>query len=188
MIKLKNLLNESFDTSKPFSTTDPASNGTLINPGNDPWQYVQKNGAWLTRKKKGSASWINMKKALSPENYAKAVSVLQKYIDARNKAEGGSSNFKTVNKVNEPTVNKFDIDYANTEMKTMLDQVNSRRHPEVTVLGQSTDGQYLQIQNPRRLAIHREVYVDAADFKIDPSGEIATYVGSEPKYNIYKLK
>jgi hypothetical protein len=187
MIKLKNLIFETFDTSKPFSTTDPASNGTQINPGNDPWQYLQKNGKWLTRRK-GSSNWTNMKTALSAENYNKAVAVLQKYIDARNKVEDGSNSDN--NKINiQKELPVFTIDYANTEMKPMMDRVNARRHPEVKVLGRSDDGAYLKIENPRNFAINHEVYVNTSDFKsTSPSGDTAKYVGTDKQYNLYRIK
>ena len=177
MIKLKNLLFEAFDTTKPFSTTDPASNGTQINPGNDPW---------FTRKK-GSGSWKNMKIALSPENYDKAINVIQTYVDARNKAEGTVVKVDSdINIKKQPDT--FKIDYDNAKIKKMLDRVNARRHPEVAVLGRSEDGSYLKIENPRHLALHPEVYVKADEFELDSTGAIATYKGTDRQYIIYKIK
>ncbi len=43
------------------------------------YDYKYENGKWYTRKK-GSANWIDMQSALSPQNYQLVVSRLQKYV------------------------------------------------------------------------------------------------------------
>jgi hypothetical protein len=73
-----------------FSSKALASGGqTNILPGNDDgiivtnhdmdYDYKYKGKVWYSRKK-GSLTWINLKKTLTPEKYVLAESRLRKYL------------------------------------------------------------------------------------------------------------
>jgi len=51
----------------------------LITDHDTVWDYKRENGVWFT-KKKSSTSWIDMKKALSDENYREAINRLNNYL------------------------------------------------------------------------------------------------------------
>lgn len=73
-----------FFSSKAIASGNPGilpgnDEGTIITNHDTVYDYKYKDQVWYSRKK-GTVTWINLKKSLSPEKYVLAESRLRKYI------------------------------------------------------------------------------------------------------------
>ena len=61
------------------------SSEVLITNFDTIWDYKRTNGVWYNRKKANSpaGAWLDMKKSLSPENYAIAEKKLTTYLNRK---------------------------------------------------------------------------------------------------------
>jgi len=60
------------------------SGNVVITDHDAVWDYKRENGQWFT-KKKSSGIWIDMKKALSPENYKIAITRLESHLNKKSR-------------------------------------------------------------------------------------------------------
>ena len=60
------------------------SGNVVITDHDTVWDYKRENGQWFT-KKKSSGNWIDMKKALSPENYKIAITRLESHLNKKSR-------------------------------------------------------------------------------------------------------
>lgn len=61
-----------------------SSTEVLITNFDTIWDYKRTNGVWYTRKKVNSTGvWLDMKKSLSPENYASAETKLTAFLNRK---------------------------------------------------------------------------------------------------------
>jgi hypothetical protein len=189
MIKLKTLLIEANLIGDKAGFTIKGGLGSK-----DPWEYYWHNNKqkWYT-KKNTSAKWLDMQNKLVMMHgskrgnmlYDKAKSNLEKYLHDNAAASAA-------NVVVEPTTipdNQLETIPVNADVADIdrvLFKVNAEKHPVVVVRGKTEDGKYLQINNPRKFALNKIVYVDANNFKIAGDGS-ADYIGGEKSYNLYKI-
>lgn len=189
MIKLKTLLIEANLIGDEAGFTIKGGLGSR-----DPWEYYWHNNKqkWYT-KKNTSAKWLDMQNKLVTMHgskrgnmlYDKAKSNLEKYLSDNAAASAA-------NVVVEPTtipdnqLETIPVNAETSDVDRILFKVNAEKHPVVVVRGKTEDGKYLQINNPRKIALNKTVYVDAADFKLAGDGS-ADYIGGEKSYNLYKI-
>jgi hypothetical protein len=66
------------------SKAQTTSTDVLITNFDTVWDYKRTNGVWYTRKKVNSTgAWLDMKKSLSPENYAIAETKLTTFLNRK---------------------------------------------------------------------------------------------------------
>jgi hypothetical protein len=67
------------------SKAQTTSSEVLITNFDTIWDYKRTNGVWYTRKKVNSpaGAWLDMKKSLSPENYAIAEKKLTTFLNRK---------------------------------------------------------------------------------------------------------
>lgn len=59
------------------------SNGDVVITDHDyDWDYKRLSGDWYTKKKTAN-TWIDMKKALSPENYKLSIAKLENFLNKK---------------------------------------------------------------------------------------------------------
>jgi len=62
----------------------PGSGDVVITDHDYNYDYKRTSGIWYTKKKTANA-WIDMKKALTPENYNTAISRLENFLNKKNR-------------------------------------------------------------------------------------------------------
>jgi hypothetical protein len=213
MIKLKHILLEqnikqnTDDDIKVDVPTDKT--GTIIKgiSSSDPWEYYHHDadGMWKTKRRTAS-KFLDMQKKLirvygdneGSERYETAISRLNVYLDNQRKAEQDGKQVIPVSipddKVEISEKPKSPIDdlkpvhvEPDDKMKEVLISVKAKRHPTVYVTGKTDDNKYLEIENPRKIHLHKTVYVLASEFELT-SKFFAKYIGTNPRYDLYKLK
>lgn len=211
MIKLKHILlekNIKQNNDDDIITNVPEDKtGTIIKgiSNTDPWEYYHHDadGMWKTKRRTAS-KFLDMKAKLirvygeeaGNSRYETATSRLDAYLQDRDKAERDNKQVidvvipeEKVEISKEPKVKDVHIDYDTQKVKEVWISVKASRHPEVTVLGKTDDDKYLEIENPRKIHLHKTVYVNASSFDLQPDGSTAKYNGAEgPRYELYKIK
>jgi hypothetical protein len=210
MIKLKQILLEQKQNEKPDLDLDikmdvPSDKtGTIIKgiSKTDPWEYYfhDADGMWKTKRRTASR-FLDMKTKLirvygeeaGNTRYETAVGLLNAYLNNPEKAKSDGKTVEPVvipnDKVEVPKIKDVHIDYDTQKVKEVWISVNGERHRTVTVTGKTDDGKYLEIENPRKIHLHKTVYVNASSFKLSTDGKTADYNGAEGKrYEIYKIK
>ena len=207
MIKLKQIL---LETQKQDKDSDikmdvlASKTGTIIKGigGYDPWQYYfhDADGQWKT-KRGNSSKFLDMKSKLirvygeeaGNSRYETAISLLDAYLQNPSKADKDGKSVEEVsipdNQVEvpkKPELMSVHIE-PDDKMKEVWISVSSKRHPTVFVTGKTDDDKYLKIENPRKIHLHKTVYVLASEFELI-SEHVAKYIGTKPRYDLYKLK
>ena len=204
MIKLKQILLEQQLTGKAITDKDitmdvPSDKtGTIIRgiSDTDPWEYYfhDEDQMWKTKKRTAS-KFLDMKKKLiqlygdekGNSRYVQATSALDTYIQNREKAELDNKKVEDVS-IDDSMIEIIHIDDTQ-KVKEVWNKVNASKHPEVNVVGKTDDNVYFKIENPRKLHLHKTVFVKQTSFDLQPDGVTAKYNGDEgDQYELYKIK